>query len=303
MRRRSGRWRRRSPRPSRRASSAPSSTKASPWPRSWPTCARRRGTRAGRWAACRRPSWAPCSPPSRGQEQGRHRTGLVEPLTERELEVLRLLAAGRSNADMAADAVRGAEHGQDPPDPPVQQAGRPQPHPGGGPRPRARAAGLTPAAGSTPRSTLRWTRPTGHAAKLTTARRSPRRPRGVEPMAITLPTFTPLEDSLFLTLYARALDNRRPHPILGDAMADQIVRTARLRLRPAPHRHQPHPQRRPPGQEAGPGGLGVPGPPPGRGRARPGRRARHPLRAPGPAVPPSTGTTSTSPRSPPLASA
>jgi O-methyltransferase involved in polyketide biosynthesis len=44
-------------------------------------------------------------------------------------------------------------------------------------------------------------------------------------MAVTLPTFTPLEDSLFLTLYARALDNRRPHPILGDATADQIVRT------------------------------------------------------------------------------
>jgi O-methyltransferase involved in polyketide biosynthesis len=40
-------------------------------------------------------------------------------------------------------------------------------------------------------------------------------------MAVTLPSFTPLEDSLFLTLYARALDNRRPHPILGD---DQIVR-------------------------------------------------------------------------------
>jgi len=45
-------------------------------------------------------------------------------------------------------------------------------------------------------------------------------------MATTLPTFTPLEDSLFLTLYARALDNLRPHPILGDAMADQIVHTA-----------------------------------------------------------------------------
>ena len=44
-------------------------------------------------------------------------------------------------------------------------------------------------------------------------------------MAVTLPAFTPLEDSLFLTLYARALDNRRPHPILGDATADQIVRT------------------------------------------------------------------------------
>jgi LuxR family transcriptional regulator, maltose regulon positive regulatory protein len=38
-----------------------------------------------------------------GQEPASHRTGLVEPLTERELEVLRLLAAGRSNAEMAAE--------------------------------------------------------------------------------------------------------------------------------------------------------------------------------------------------------
>jgi LuxR family transcriptional regulator, maltose regulon positive regulatory protein len=38
-----------------------------------------------------------------GQEPGRRRTGLVEPLTERELQVLRLLAAGRSNAEMAAE--------------------------------------------------------------------------------------------------------------------------------------------------------------------------------------------------------
>jgi len=44
-------------------------------------------------------------------------------------------------------------------------------------------------------------------------------------MTITLPTFTPLEDSLWLTLCARALDNRSPHSILGDATADQIVRT------------------------------------------------------------------------------
>jgi O-methyltransferase involved in polyketide biosynthesis len=44
-------------------------------------------------------------------------------------------------------------------------------------------------------------------------------------MATTLPTFTPLEDSLWLTLCCRALDNRRPRPILGDAMADQVVRT------------------------------------------------------------------------------
>ncbi len=39
--------------------------------------------------------------PGRGQE--RRRSGLVEPLTQRELEVLRLLAAGRSNAEMAAE--------------------------------------------------------------------------------------------------------------------------------------------------------------------------------------------------------
>jgi O-methyltransferase involved in polyketide biosynthesis len=45
-------------------------------------------------------------------------------------------------------------------------------------------------------------------------------------MSVTLPTFTPLEESLFLTLYARAADTRRRHPILGDATADQIVRTA-----------------------------------------------------------------------------
>ncbi|TCC56565.1 class I SAM-dependent methyltransferase [Kribbella pittospori] len=45
-------------------------------------------------------------------------------------------------------------------------------------------------------------------------------------MGPTLPAFTPLEDSLWLTLCCRALDNRRPTPVLGDAMADQIVRTS-----------------------------------------------------------------------------
>jgi O-methyltransferase involved in polyketide biosynthesis len=44
-------------------------------------------------------------------------------------------------------------------------------------------------------------------------------------MSITLPTFTPLENSLWLTLCARALDNRSSRPILGDAASDQIVRT------------------------------------------------------------------------------
>jgi O-methyltransferase involved in polyketide biosynthesis len=44
-------------------------------------------------------------------------------------------------------------------------------------------------------------------------------------MSVTLPSFTPLENSLWLTLCARALDNRSAHPILGDAAADEIVRT------------------------------------------------------------------------------
>jgi LuxR family maltose regulon positive regulatory protein len=38
-----------------------------------------------------------------GQEPGPHPAGLIEPLTEQELKVLRLLAAGRSNASMAAE--------------------------------------------------------------------------------------------------------------------------------------------------------------------------------------------------------
>ena len=42
-------------------------------------------------------------------------------------------------------------------------------------------------------------------------------------MGITLPTFTPVEDSLFLTLYCMALDNGLPKPVLSDAMADEIV--------------------------------------------------------------------------------
>jgi LuxR family maltose regulon positive regulatory protein len=38
-----------------------------------------------------------------GQGPGPRRTGLVEPLTARELEVLRVLASGRSNAELAAE--------------------------------------------------------------------------------------------------------------------------------------------------------------------------------------------------------
>lgn len=42
-------------------------------------------------------------------------------------------------------------------------------------------------------------------------------------MSITMPAFTPAQESLFLTLGGRALDGRLPHPFLGDTMADQIL--------------------------------------------------------------------------------
>jgi O-methyltransferase involved in polyketide biosynthesis len=42
-------------------------------------------------------------------------------------------------------------------------------------------------------------------------------------MPIGVTEFTPLEQTTFLTLYARALDSRRQHPILGDTLADEIV--------------------------------------------------------------------------------
>jgi O-methyltransferase involved in polyketide biosynthesis len=40
-------------------------------------------------------------------------------------------------------------------------------------------------------------------------------------MGITLPTLTPVEDSLLLTLYCKALDSRLPKPLLSDATADE----------------------------------------------------------------------------------
>ncbi|MFC4014938.1 class I SAM-dependent methyltransferase [Nonomuraea purpurea] len=42
-------------------------------------------------------------------------------------------------------------------------------------------------------------------------------------MGITLPAFTPAQNSLWLTLCGRALDSRLPHPFLADTMADEIV--------------------------------------------------------------------------------
>ncbi|GAA3212946.1 hypothetical protein [Nonomuraea helvata] len=43
-------------------------------------------------------------------------------------------------------------------------------------------------------------------------------------MPFAIPALTPLQASLWLTLCGRALDNRLSHPILGDTMADEVVR-------------------------------------------------------------------------------
>jgi O-methyltransferase involved in polyketide biosynthesis len=43
-------------------------------------------------------------------------------------------------------------------------------------------------------------------------------------MSIALPTFTPIEETLYLTLCGRALDNHLAHPILGDTMAEDLTR-------------------------------------------------------------------------------
>ncbi len=55
----------------------------------------------------------------------------------------------------------------------------------------------------------------------------------------TMPALTPIEDTLFLTLCGRALDSRSPRPILGDVLADEIVRrldydATRFRLSASP---------------------------------------------------------------------
>jgi O-methyltransferase involved in polyketide biosynthesis len=42
-------------------------------------------------------------------------------------------------------------------------------------------------------------------------------------MSIFLPVFTPIEETLYLTLCGRALDNHLPRPILADPMAEELV--------------------------------------------------------------------------------
>ncbi|MDT5102617.1 MAG: hypothetical protein QOI25_130, partial [Mycobacterium sp.] len=42
-------------------------------------------------------------------------------------------------------------------------------------------------------------------------------------MGIATTALTPVEQTAFLTEYARALDSRWPRPILGDTLADEVV--------------------------------------------------------------------------------
>jgi O-methyltransferase involved in polyketide biosynthesis len=58
----------------------------------------------------------------------------------------------------------------------------------------------------------------------TTTGVSTTRGEGLSTLGVTLPAFTPAQESLFLTLGGRALDSRMPRPFLGDTMADEIVR-------------------------------------------------------------------------------
>jgi hypothetical protein len=98
------------------------------------------------------PAGGPASGPGGGRAAADARVPrLIDQLTSRELEVLAMLAAGRSNQGIAKSVGHLAGHGQEARQPPDGQAGRGEPNRGGGPGPRARADQR----GSLPRIALR----------------------------------------------------------------------------------------------------------------------------------------------------
>ena len=68
-------------------------------------------------------------------------------------------------------------------------------------------------------------------------------------MTTTLPALTPLQETLFLTLAGRALDERSPRPILGDTAADEIAGSSTTTREVSLQLESNH-QDRAPGQEA-----------------------------------------------------
>ena len=73
-------------------------------------------------------------------------------------------------------------------------------------------------------------------------------------MTITLPAFTPMEESLFLTLCARALDNRRRSPSSPTPWPTRSSASSATTASSSHIEYEPHPQHHTPGQEAGRGG-------------------------------------------------
>ena len=118
----------------RKAISGSSPTRGRPWPRCWAwlIAAQRAGHAAaavplGCLARLQRAFAPEQATPARGRGSAAGLPGLVEPLTPRELEVLGMLAAGRSNQVIATELVGHPRHRQEARQPCAGQARRGQP--------------------------------------------------------------------------------------------------------------------------------------------------------------------------------